>query len=82
MQARALSAQNAETDIVRFLVGTQSIKFSNNQIHLVELNDDTNTLRTQIYHHDIGEIWSLQTSPTDPEKFITSYNTINGKNIS
>ncbi|KAK0090614.1 hypothetical protein PV325_010580 [Microctonus aethiopoides] len=80
-QARALSAQNAETDIVRFLVGTQSIKFSNNQIHLVELNDDTNTLRTQIYHHEIGEIWSLQTSPTDPEKFITSYNTINNEGI-
>ncbi|XP_011296692.1 protein TSSC1 [Fopius arisanus] len=76
-QARALSAQNAETDIVRFLVGTQSLKLANNQVHLVELNDETNTLRTQIYHHAIGEIWSLEASTTDPAKFITSYNTLN-----
>lgn len=77
-QARALSAQNAETDIVRFLVGTQSMKLSNNQVHLVELNDETNTLRTQVYHHNVGEIWSLQASPMDPGQFITSYNTLNG----
>lgn len=29
LQARALTAQTAETDAVRFLVGTQSLKFDN-----------------------------------------------------
>ncbi|XP_034933614.1 EARP-interacting protein homolog [Chelonus insularis] len=80
-QARALSAQNAETDIVRFLVGTQSLKFASNQIHLLELNDETNTLKTQVYHHDVGEVWSLQASPTDPDKFITSYNTMDNQGL-
>lgn len=80
-QTRALSAQNAETDIVRFLVGTQSMKLNNNQVHLVELNDETNKLRTQVYQHNVGEIWSLQASPMDPSQFITSYSTLNGKYI-
>lgn len=55
-QTRALSAQTAETDIVRFLVGTQSLKFSNNQVHLVELNEETGNLKTQVFQHPIGEI--------------------------
>lgn len=76
-QARALSAQTAETDVVRFLVGTQSLKFTNNQVHLVELNEETGNLKTQVYQHPIGEIWSLQASPMDPDKFVTCYNTLN-----
>ncbi|XP_012540737.1 EARP-interacting protein homolog [Monomorium pharaonis] len=76
-QTRALSAQTAETDIVRFLVGTQSLKFSNNQVHLVELNEETGNLKTQVFQHPIGEIWSLQASPTEPDVFITCYNTLN-----
>ncbi|KOX76307.1 Protein TSSC1 [Melipona quadrifasciata] len=75
-QTRALSAQTAETDIVRFLVGTQSLKFNNNQVHLVELNEETGGLKTQVFHHPIGEIWSLQASPTEPNIFITCYNTL------
>ncbi|XP_033199005.1 EARP-interacting protein homolog isoform X1 [Bombus vancouverensis nearcticus] len=76
-QTRALSAQTAETDIVRFLVGTQSLKFNNNQVHLVELNEETGSLKTQIFHHPVGEIWSLQASPTEPNIFITCYNALN-----
>lgn len=78
-QARALSAQTAEQEAVRFLVGTQSLKFSNNQVHLVELNEETGNLKTQIFQHPIGEIWSIQASPTEAEKFITCYNTLTGK---
>lgn len=73
-----MSAQTAETDIVRFLVGTQSLKFNNNQVHLVELNEETGSLKTQIFHHPVGEIWSLQASPTEPNIFITCYNALNG----
>ncbi|XP_076643202.1 EARP-interacting protein homolog isoform X1 [Halictus rubicundus] len=75
-QSRALSAQTAETDIVRFLVGTQSLEFNNNQVHLVELHEKTGCLRTQVFHHTIGEIWCLQASPADPNVFITCYNTL------
>lgn len=81
-QTRALSAQNAETDIVRFLVGTQSMKLNNNQVHLVELNDETNKIRTQVYNHNVGEIWSLQASPMDPSQLITSYSTLNDEGMS
>lgn len=54
------------------------MKFNNNQVHLVELNEETGSLKTQVFHHSIGEIWSLQASPTDPNVFITCYNTLNG----
>lgn len=60
-------------------MGTQSLKFSNNQVHLVELNEETGNLKTQIFQHPIGEIWSIQASPTEAEKFITCYNTLTGK---
>ncbi|XP_043278436.1 EARP-interacting protein homolog [Venturia canescens] len=79
-QARALSAQTAETEVVRFLVGTQSLKFSNNQVHLVELNEEnSNGPKTQVYRHPVGEIWGLEASPTDPSKFITAYNSLNAE---
>lgn len=80
-QTRALSAQTAETDIVRFLVGTQSLKFSNNQVHLVELNEETGNLKTQVFQHPIGEIWSLQASPTESDVFITCYNSLSEEGI-
>ncbi|XP_029667980.1 EARP and GARP complex-interacting protein 1 isoform X2 [Formica exsecta] len=76
-QTRALSAQTAETDAVRFLIGTQSLNFNNNQIHLVELNEETGNLKTQVFQHPLGEIWSLQASPTEPDVFITCYNHLN-----
>ncbi|KAH0950571.1 hypothetical protein HN011_004894 [Eciton burchellii] len=75
-QSRALSAQTAEVDIVRFLVGTQSLKFNNNQVHLIELNEETGNLKTQIFQHPIGEIWSLQASPTEADIFVTCYNSL------
>lgn len=78
-QTRALSAQTAETDIVRFLVGTQSLKFANNQVHLVELDEEANCLKVQVFQHSIGEIWSMEASPTESAHFITSYNSINDK---
>lgn len=54
------------------------MKFNNNQVHLVELNEETGGLKTQIFHHPIGEIWSLQASPTESNVFITCYNTLSG----
>lgn len=75
-QARALAAQVAESETIRFLVGTQSLKLANNQVHIVELHEDSGTLSTQIFQHDAGEVWSLAASPADPNKIITCYNTL------
>ena len=48
-QARSLAAQQAETEITRFMIGTQSLgQMSDNQIHVVELNDETGALYTQV----------------------------------
>ncbi|XP_046739844.1 EARP-interacting protein homolog [Diprion similis] len=80
-QARALAPQTAEADVVRFLVGTQSLKFHDNQVHLVELDEETGSLKTQVFQHSIGEIWNLQASPADPSSFITCYNTLNDEGI-
>ncbi|KAG8311912.1 EARP-interacting protein homolog [Homalodisca vitripennis] len=74
--SRAVSAQVAETDVVRFLVGTQTLKLANNQVHLVELNDDTGAVNTKVYQHGDGEIWSLTSSPSDAHVLSTCYNTI------
>lgn len=80
-QARALTAQVAETEKIRFLIGTQSLKQVNNQIHLVEFNEETSVLKTTVYQHSHGEIWKLTASPTDPLKIATCYNTFNQENM-
>ncbi|XP_054275007.1 EARP-interacting protein homolog [Macrosteles quadrilineatus] len=74
--SRAVSAQVAETDVVRFLVGTQTLKLANNQVHLVELNDETSAINTKVYQHGDGEIWSLVASPSDAQLMATCYNTV------
>lgn len=48
-------------------------------MHLVELNEETGNLKTQVFQHPIGEIWSLQSSPTEPDVFITCYNSLSGE---
>lgn len=48
LQARTLTAQVAETEKIRFLIGTQSLKQVNNQIHLVEFNEETSVLKTNV----------------------------------
>ncbi|KAF2897775.1 hypothetical protein ILUMI_08406 [Ignelater luminosus] len=80
-QARALSAQLAETEKIRFLIGTQSLKQVNNQIHLVEFDEENSTLKTTVYHHSDGEIWKLNASPIDTSKIATCYNTVNRENL-
>lgn len=47
-QTRALSPQYAEGDAIRFLIGTQSLKPNSNQVHVVELEEDTGALHTKV----------------------------------
>nr|CAD7446410.1 unnamed protein product [Timema bartmani]CAD7463673.1 unnamed protein product [Timema tahoe] len=72
-QARALASQLAESDAVRFMVGTQSLKLSNNQVHIVEMNEENGALSTQVYQHSEEDnmccmrsaIWRIPPCETD-----------------
>uniref|UniRef100_A0A8C5HYS2 EIPR1-like beta-propeller domain-containing protein n=1 Tax=Gouania willdenowi TaxID=441366 RepID=A0A8C5HYS2_GOUWI len=72
-QARALTAQTAETDAIRFLVGTQSLKFEN-QIHVIEFDDENNIINKNVLLHQAGEIWHIGASPADKAVLTTCYN--------
>ncbi|KAI4898442.1 hypothetical protein NFI96_000498 [Prochilodus magdalenae] len=72
-QARALTAQTAETDAIRFLVGTQSLKFDN-QIHIIDFDDENNIINKNVLLHHAGEIWHISASPADKGVLTTCYN--------
>ena len=74
-QCRALAPVEADTDNVRFLVGTQGLKITN-QIHELELDEDTRTVSKRIYSHPAGEIWDINSSPHDPSLFCTRYSAL------
>ncbi|KAM3961399.1 EARP and GARP complex-interacting protein 1 [Aphomia sociella] len=73
-QTRALCPQYGESDAIRFLIGTQSLKPQTNQVHVVELEEDTGALHTKVFKHDIGEIWHLRCSPHDVATLLTTHN--------
>ncbi|XP_063369560.1 EARP and GARP complex-interacting protein 1 [Cydia amplana] len=73
-QTRALSPQYGENDAIRFLIGTQSLKPGTNQVHVVELEEDTGALHTKVFKHETGEIWQLRCSPHDAATLLTVHN--------
>ncbi|KAK9511825.1 hypothetical protein O3M35_000413 [Rhynocoris fuscipes] len=75
-QARSLTVQQTDTDLTRFMVGTQTLKIASNQIHIVEVCDDTGVLSAQTFSHPSGELWHLHWSPHDSQLFSACYNTI------
>ncbi|XP_033293405.1 EARP and GARP complex-interacting protein 1 isoform X4 [Orcinus orca] len=78
-QARALTPQTAETDAIRFLVGTQSLKYDN-QIHIIDFDDENNIINKNVLLHQAGEIWHISASPADKGVLATCYNkTTDGK---
>uniref|UniRef100_A0A9L0T9E0 EARP complex and GARP complex interacting protein 1 n=1 Tax=Equus caballus TaxID=9796 RepID=A0A9L0T9E0_HORSE len=72
-QARALTPQTAETDAIRFLVGTQSLKYDN-QIHIIDFDDENNIISKNVLLHQVGEIWHISASPADRGVLATCYN--------
>ena len=60
-QCRSLCAVQLaeEVDRIRFLVGTQGSKVTN-QVHLVELEEETGALAKTLYSHPEGEIWQIE----------------------
>uniref|UniRef100_A0A8C7CZN0 EARP complex and GARP complex interacting protein 1 n=1 Tax=Oncorhynchus kisutch TaxID=8019 RepID=A0A8C7CZN0_ONCKI len=73
LQARALTSQTAESDAIRFLVGTQSLKFDN-QIHIIDFDDENNIISKSVLQHQAGEIWHISASPADKAVLTTCYN--------
>ncbi|ELR60995.1 Protein TSSC1, partial [Bos mutus] len=73
LQARALTPQTAETDAIRFLVGTQSLKYDN-QIHVIDFDDENNIINKNVLLHQVGEIWHISASPSDKGVLATCYN--------
>lgn len=71
-QCRCLTAQVAETELIKFLAGTQSLKHDN-QVHLIEYDEDHNTVSKEVYAHGVGEIWHIAACPWDKSIFSTIY---------
>lgn len=73
-QSRALcSSSNGEnSSLVRFLVGTQSLK-SENQIHLLEYLEETNSLSKAVFRHPFGEVWNVSTNAKHSNLLTTCY---------
>ncbi|XP_050402615.1 EARP and GARP complex-interacting protein 1 [Patella vulgata] len=72
-QARSLAAQVAETDHIRFLVGTQSLR-AENQVHHIDFDDENNLINKNLYLHREGEIWHMSASTFDKSLVTTCYN--------
>ena len=71
-QSRVLAAVQGSTDDVMFMVGTQSLKYTN-QIHLLHLDEDTGALNKQIFPHPAGEVWHLARSPSERRHFSSCF---------
>lgn len=76
-QARSLSCYAAETDLVQFFVGTQSLRYAN-QIHLVTFDDEQNSLSKQLFKHPSGEVWSISSPPSHKNVLATVFNHVSG----
>jgi len=72
-KARSLAPLNTESEVTKFLVGTQSLKAESNEVHLVELNEDTGELYGKVFPHKRGEVWHLHWSPHNASQFVSSY---------
>uniref|UniRef100_A0A182UJ44 EIPR1-like beta-propeller domain-containing protein n=1 Tax=Anopheles melas TaxID=34690 RepID=A0A182UJ44_9DIPT len=79
-QARALASQQAESNDVRFFVATQSLK-PNNQLHVVDLNEDSSALQSRIFAHPYGEVWRLAASAHDPRLLASCYSLLKGTQV-
>ncbi|KAJ8306607.1 hypothetical protein KUTeg_017152 [Tegillarca granosa] len=71
--ARALTSQSAETDQIRFLVGTQSLR-AENQVHHIDFDDEMNIINKNVFVHREGEIWHMSASTIDKNLLTTCYN--------
>ncbi|KAI1285906.1 WD repeat-containing protein DWA2 [Halotydeus destructor] len=74
-QARALASASTEandSNVVRFVVGTQSLK-TENQIHLLEYLEESHSLSKAIFKFPDGEVWNISTSPKHGQYVMTCH---------
>lgn len=50
-------------------------------MHLVEFDDENSTLKTDVFYHIPGEIWKINSSPTNSNLLATCYNTVSDDNV-
>uniref|UniRef100_A0A8D8D6U7 Protein TSSC1 n=2 Tax=Culex pipiens TaxID=7175 RepID=A0A8D8D6U7_CULPI len=79
-QARALASRQAESNDVRFFLATQSLK-PNNQLHVVDLDEDSSTLQAKIFSHPLGEVWKLTASPHDGNVLASCFSTLGSQGV-
>ncbi|GFN81414.1 protein tssc1-like [Plakobranchus ocellatus] len=72
-QARSMCAQEAETESIRFLVGTQSLR-AENQVHFIDFDDENSIIRKTVFRHRDGEIWNMSACTFDSSLFSTCFN--------
>ncbi len=48
--------------------------FSLLQIHIIDFDDENNTINKSVLLHDAGEIWHISGSPADKAVLTTCYN--------
>lgn len=75
--SRCICPQSAETNLTRFLVGTQSLR-QENQLHFIEFDDENNVIDKTVFSHPFGEIWHLSANVNNPELFTTCYQSFDG----
>jgi hypothetical protein len=60
--------------MVRFLIGTQSLK-SENSIHCVEYDEESVLVSKFVYPHPLGEIWQTNAHPNQADIVGTVHST-------
>eukprot|EP01104_Vermistella_antarctica_P012213 TRINITY_DN3495_c0_g2_i1.p1 TRINITY_DN3495_c0_g2~~TRINITY_DN3495_c0_g2_i1.p1 ORF type:complete len:388 (-),score=91.05 TRINITY_DN3495_c0_g2_i1:236-1399(-) len=80
-QARCLAAQLADTDRIRFFVGSCSLR-GKNEVHLIEVTDEAelDVRIINIFDHE-HEISHLAPSPSDANLLFTCYNTVERSSV-
>ena len=79
-QCRALASVEADTDCVKFLVGTQSLK-APNQVHEITLDEEARTLGKKVFNHEAGEVWDIASSPSNPQILSTRFSSVESDGI-
>lgn len=62
-----------------FFVGTQALKQdTTNQVHLIRLDEEEQSVKSHIFNHALGEVWCLNSSPHNKRLLVSCYNQATG----
>jgi len=72
LQGRSLAATQGDQDNIAFLVGTQSLRHTN-LLYKLLLDEETGQLAKTAYKLPLGEVWHLDSSPSNPRHLSCTY---------